>query len=237
MRALKRSRARAGRCWSWARPAREDHLLPLPDRLFLPSEQEGSLDRRRPRPAFCRSSGSTVPFALFRCSQPDEAQNSRCHVLYRQHQPIGRFLEMIAGVEKLCTFARTFEPDLIVINTCGLVNGGAARELKFHEIDMLSPRLDNRPAKNQPRSSISGPPMLTGRTAYSSASPYPPDARASTAEARRAAENSALRSISVARTFRRSRSMTSGSTVRASARESDWASATSISFRRSFRRS
>lgn len=54
--------------------------------------------------------------------------------------PVGRLLDMIAGVEKLCTLARTLQPDLIVINTCGLVNGGAARELRYHEVDILAPR-------------------------------------------------------------------------------------------------
>jgi len=54
--------------------------------------------------------------------------------------PVGRLLEMISGLQKLVALAHTLDPGLILINTCGLVNGGAARELKFHEIDMLSPR-------------------------------------------------------------------------------------------------
>ena len=32
------------------------------------------------------------------------------------------------------------DPGLVLINTCGMVNGGAARELKFHEIEIVSPR-------------------------------------------------------------------------------------------------
>jgi polynucleotide 5'-hydroxyl-kinase GRC3/NOL9 len=54
--------------------------------------------------------------------------------------PVGHLLEMVTGLQKLITRARLLEPDLILVNTCGLVNGGAARELKFHEIDMLAPR-------------------------------------------------------------------------------------------------
>jgi polynucleotide 5'-hydroxyl-kinase GRC3/NOL9 len=54
--------------------------------------------------------------------------------------PIGHLLEMVAGLQKLFTIARTLNPGLVLINSCGLVNGGAARELKFHEIDMISPR-------------------------------------------------------------------------------------------------
>lgn len=57
--------------------------------------------------------------------------------------PIGHLLEMITGLQKLLNAAKTIasgERDLVVINTCGMVNGGAARELKFHEIEMVSPR-------------------------------------------------------------------------------------------------
>lgn len=54
--------------------------------------------------------------------------------------PAGHLLEMISGLRKLFTSAVSLQPDLIVINTCGLVHGGAARELMFHQIEMLSPR-------------------------------------------------------------------------------------------------
>ncbi len=54
--------------------------------------------------------------------------------------PIGRLLEMTAGLQKLVALARSLDDGLILINTCGMINGGAARELKFHEIDMVSPR-------------------------------------------------------------------------------------------------
>ena len=54
--------------------------------------------------------------------------------------PIGHLLEMVAGIHKLVTLARAGNADLILINTCGLINGAAARELKFHEIDIISPR-------------------------------------------------------------------------------------------------
>ena len=54
--------------------------------------------------------------------------------------PVGHLLEMVTGLQKLITRARLLKPDLILVNTCGLVNGGAARELKFHEIDILAPR-------------------------------------------------------------------------------------------------
>jgi len=99
--------------------------------------------------------------------------------------PVGRLLEMISGLQKLYTLARTLSPDLILINTCGLVNGGAARELKFHEIDMLSPRSVIALQKGTevehlltPHSHRSG--LLVHRI------PISPDARVSTGEARRA---------------------------------------------------
>jgi polynucleotide 5'-hydroxyl-kinase GRC3/NOL9 len=54
--------------------------------------------------------------------------------------PVGHLLEAIAGLQKLVSRAKSLDPDLILINTSGLVNGGAARELTFHEIDVISPR-------------------------------------------------------------------------------------------------
>lgn len=54
--------------------------------------------------------------------------------------PVGHLLEIASGLHKLFDHAKGLDPDLIIVNTCGLVNGGAARELAFHEIDMLAPR-------------------------------------------------------------------------------------------------
>jgi polynucleotide 5'-hydroxyl-kinase GRC3/NOL9 len=54
--------------------------------------------------------------------------------------PVGRLLEMVSGLQKLLLDAELLKPELILVNTCGLVNGGAARDLKFHEIDMIGPR-------------------------------------------------------------------------------------------------
>jgi polynucleotide 5'-kinase involved in rRNA processing len=100
--------------------------------------------------------------------------------------PVGRLLEMIAGLQKLVALAHTLKPDLILINTCGLVGGGAARELKFHEIDMLSPRYVIAIQKGTemehllaPHSHRAG--LLIRRL------PVSPDAKVSTGEARRAA--------------------------------------------------
>ncbi|HSQ78052.1 MAG TPA: Clp1/GlmU family protein, partial [Nitrospirota bacterium] len=53
--------------------------------------------------------------------------------------PVGRLLELVSGIQKLVSLAQALGPGLILINTCGLVQGGAARELKFHEIDMIAP--------------------------------------------------------------------------------------------------
>ena len=54
--------------------------------------------------------------------------------------PVGHLLESVANLQKLYNRAMTLDPDLVVINSCGLVNGGAARELVFQEIDMIAPR-------------------------------------------------------------------------------------------------
>ncbi len=100
--------------------------------------------------------------------------------------PVGHLLEMVSGLQKLRAFAESLKPDLVLINTCGLVNGGAARELKFHEIDMLSPRSVVALQKGTevehllaPHSHRAG--LIIHRL------PVSPDARVSTGEARRAA--------------------------------------------------
>ncbi|NTV92936.1 MAG: hypothetical protein HGA72_06625, partial [Chlorobiaceae bacterium] len=97
----------------------------------------------------------------------------------------GRLIEMISGLQKLYSYAQTFSPDLILINTCGLVQGGAARELKFHEIDMIAPRYVIALQKGTevehllaPHSHRAG--LLIHRL------PLAPDAKTSTSEARRA---------------------------------------------------
>ncbi len=99
--------------------------------------------------------------------------------------PVGRLLEMISGLQKLMHQAQTQKPDIILINTCGLVNGGAARELKYHEIDISSPRYVIALQKGNevehllaPHSHRAG--LLIRRI------PVSPDARPSTNEARRA---------------------------------------------------
>jgi polynucleotide 5'-kinase involved in rRNA processing len=99
--------------------------------------------------------------------------------------PVGRLLEMVSGLQKLYTSATSLAPDLILINTCGLVDGGAARELKFHEIDMLSPRYVVALQKGNevehlltPHSHRAG--LLIHRL------PVSPDAKVSTREARQA---------------------------------------------------
>jgi polynucleotide 5'-kinase involved in rRNA processing len=99
--------------------------------------------------------------------------------------PVGRLMEMIAGLHKLHSYAQTLNPDLILINTCGLVQGGAARELKFHEIDMIAPRYVIALQKGTevehllaPHSHRAG--LLIHRL------PLAPDAKVSTGEARRA---------------------------------------------------
>jgi len=54
--------------------------------------------------------------------------------------PVGRLLDAVSSLQKLYNRALSLRPDLVIINACGHVNGGAARELAFHEIDMLAPR-------------------------------------------------------------------------------------------------
>ncbi|HEX9021415.1 MAG TPA: Clp1/GlmU family protein, partial [Nitrospirota bacterium] len=99
--------------------------------------------------------------------------------------PVGRLLEMISGLQKLYSLAQTSSPDLILINTCGLVSGGAARELKFHEIDMIAPRYVVALQKAGEIEHLLAPHShRAGLLIYRL--PVSPDARISTGEARRA---------------------------------------------------
>jgi len=98
--------------------------------------------------------------------------------------PVGRLLEMISGLQKLYALAQTYDPAVILVNTCGLVNGGAARELMFHEIDMIAPRYVVALQKGTEVEHLLAPHShRAGLLIYRL--PMPPDARTSTGEARR----------------------------------------------------
>jgi polynucleotide 5'-hydroxyl-kinase GRC3/NOL9 len=100
--------------------------------------------------------------------------------------PVGRLLELISGIQKLVTFAQALSPGLILINTCGLVNGGAARELKFHEIDMIAPRyVVALQTGNEVEHLLAPHAHRAGLLIHRL--PISPDAKVSTGEARRAA--------------------------------------------------
>jgi polynucleotide 5'-hydroxyl-kinase GRC3/NOL9 len=149
--------------------------------------------------------------------------------------PVGRLLEMISGLQKLYSLAQSLNPGLILINTCGLVNGGAARELKSHEIDMISPRYVIALQKGTevehllaPHSHRAG--LLIQRI------PISPNAKSSTREARRAAREQRFKEYFRGADFQEI-STKSGSTVRASVPASGWDFVISTGFRRYFGRS
>ncbi len=54
--------------------------------------------------------------------------------------PVGHLLEAVTAIQKLFQRSLPFHSDVLLVNTCGLVNGGAARELAYHEIEMIAPR-------------------------------------------------------------------------------------------------
>lgn len=100
--------------------------------------------------------------------------------------PVGHLLESVANLQKLYDRAKTLGPDLVVINGCGLVNGGAARELAFQEIDMIAPRFLVAIQKSNEVEHLIAPHahragLLLLRL------PASPDARVPTSEARKAA--------------------------------------------------
>lgn len=100
--------------------------------------------------------------------------------------PVGHLLEMVGGIHKLGRRSYSYNNSLLLVNTCGLVAGGAARELKFHAVDIVSPRFVVALQKEvevehllYPHAFRSG--LLIRRL------PVPPEAKALTREARLAA--------------------------------------------------
>jgi polynucleotide 5'-hydroxyl-kinase GRC3/NOL9 len=99
--------------------------------------------------------------------------------------PVGHLLEAVANIQKLYDQAKVLEPSLVIINTCGLVYGGAARELKFHEIDMLAPRYIVAIEKNTEVEHLIAPHVHRAGLLVLRL-PVSPDARLSTNETRKA---------------------------------------------------
>jgi len=99
--------------------------------------------------------------------------------------PVGHLLDAVSAVQKLYDRAKTLSPDLVLINTCGLVHGGAARELMYHEIDMLAPRyVIALQQKNEVEHLVA--PHAHRADLLITRLPVSPGARVSTGEARKA---------------------------------------------------
>ena len=99
--------------------------------------------------------------------------------------PVGHLLDAVTCVQKLYNKALELVPDLVIINTCGLVNGAAARELAYHQIDMLSPRyVIAIQQKSEVEHLVSPHAHRAGLLIHRL--PVSPDARVSTSEARKA---------------------------------------------------
>jgi len=99
--------------------------------------------------------------------------------------PVGHLLDAVTAVQELYNRAATLVPDLVVINTCGMVNGGAARELMYHEVDMLAPRhVIALQQKNEVEHLVAPHAHRAGLLIMRL--PVSPDARVSTGEARKA---------------------------------------------------
>ncbi|MBI1987608.1 MAG: hypothetical protein HYS70_04605 [Nitrospinae bacterium] len=54
--------------------------------------------------------------------------------------PGGHFLPLLVGLRKLTQRARQLGAEMVILDSTGFVSGGAARELKFQKIDLLSPQ-------------------------------------------------------------------------------------------------
>jgi len=100
--------------------------------------------------------------------------------------PVGHLLDSVTCIQKLYNKALDLAPDLILINTCGLVNGAAARELAYHQIDMIAPRyIMAIQQKHEVEHLVSPHAHRAGLLIHRL--PVSPEVRATTAEARKAA--------------------------------------------------
>jgi polynucleotide 5'-hydroxyl-kinase GRC3/NOL9 len=100
--------------------------------------------------------------------------------------PVGHLLDAVTCLQKIYKKALELVPDLVLINSCGLVNGGAARELAYHQIDMLAPRyVIAIQQKSEVEHLVSPHAHRAGLLIHRL--PVSPDARVSTVEARKVA--------------------------------------------------
>lgn len=54
--------------------------------------------------------------------------------------PVGHLLQTIVGIQELVKKAEAQKPDLILVDTTGLVHGGVGGHLKYRKIQLLEPR-------------------------------------------------------------------------------------------------
>lgn len=100
--------------------------------------------------------------------------------------PVGHLLDAVSNLQKLFNRAMSLRPDLVLINSCGLVNGGAARELAFHQVDMIAPRYVVAVQRAAEVEHLVAPHAQREKLLILRV-PSSPDARVSTSEARKAA--------------------------------------------------
>ncbi len=84
---------------------------------------------------------ATTSMALLE-SVPESINDVRTHSMYfiGSTSPVGHFLQTLVGVKKLVDRAYREGAKAIIIDTTGLVSGGAAWELKFHKIVLTGTR-------------------------------------------------------------------------------------------------
>lgn len=84
---------------------------------------------------------ATISMAILE-SVPKSLKDIPTHSMYfiGSTSPIGHLLQTVVGVKKLVDKSLQEGAEVVVVDTTGLVSGGAAWELKFHKIELTDAR-------------------------------------------------------------------------------------------------
>lgn len=84
---------------------------------------------------------ATISMAIME-SSPESLEGIAVHSMYfiGSTSPVGHLLQTVVGVKKLVDRSLQDGAQVVIVDTTGLVSGGAAWELKFHKIEITDAR-------------------------------------------------------------------------------------------------